>query len=113
MKNKISLHSPKFEGKEKKYLIECINSGWLSQSGKFVSTFEKIISGLNDRYPHLIGLKLIKSQTMHPDGTPFYCGIDASKTSTKSIMTAVGSVEEKKIISNVLSEYSVAPKTYD
>jgi hypothetical protein len=74
---------------------------------------EKIILGLSARYPHRIGLKLIKSQTLHSDGTPFYCGIDASKTSTKSIMTAVGSVYEKKIISNILSEHGVAPKTYD
>lgn len=77
------------------------------------SGIEKISSGLIDFYPHQIGLKLIKSQTLHPDGTPFYCGIDASNTSTKSIMNAVGSVNEKKIISNILSEYSVAPRTYD
>ena len=50
---------------------------------------------------------------MHSDGTPFYCGLNASKTATKIIMTAVGSVEEKKIISNLLSEHHVAPRVYD
>jgi len=74
---------------------------------------EKFLPGLNDRYPYRIGVKLIKSQSLHSDGTPFYCGLNASKTATKIIMTAVGSVEEKKIISNILSEHHVAPRVYD
>ena len=53
---------------------------------------EKFLPGLKDRYPYRIGVKLIKSQSIHSDGTPFYCGLDASKTATKIIMTAVGSV---------------------
>ena len=40
---KISLHSPRFNGNEIKYIKECIKTGWLSSSGKFVKLFEKKI----------------------------------------------------------------------
>ena len=44
MSKNIPLHAPKFLGNEKKYLNQCIESSWLSSSGKFVKTFEKKIS---------------------------------------------------------------------
>ena len=38
------LHDPIFRGKEKKYLNNCINTGYVSYVGKYVSLFEKKIS---------------------------------------------------------------------
>jgi perosamine synthetase len=38
------LHDPLFFGNEKKYLNECIDSGYVSYVGKFVNKFEKKIS---------------------------------------------------------------------
>jgi aminotransferase in exopolysaccharide biosynthesis len=37
----ISLHEPKFIGNEKKYLIDCLDSTFVSSVGKYVDTFEK------------------------------------------------------------------------
>ncbi|HEC1794623.1 TPA: LegC family aminotransferase [Campylobacter lari] len=36
----IPLHEPKFQGNEKRYLNECIDSGFVSSVGKFVDRFE-------------------------------------------------------------------------
>lgn len=40
---KISLHEPKFNGNELKYLKDCIKSTWVSTSGKYINKFEKKI----------------------------------------------------------------------
>ena len=37
----IPLHEPRFAGNEKKYLMECIDSTFVSSVGKFVDEFEK------------------------------------------------------------------------
>ena len=37
----IPLHEPKFNGNEKKYLNDCIDSTYVSSVGKYVDTFEK------------------------------------------------------------------------
>lgn len=42
-KEKIALHEPCFIGNEKKYLIECIDSGFVSSVGEFVTRFEKAL----------------------------------------------------------------------
>jgi perosamine synthetase len=42
--NPIPLHRPKFKGNEKKYLIECIESGYVSSVGPFVKRFEEMVS---------------------------------------------------------------------
>jgi perosamine synthetase len=39
----IPLHEPKFFGNEKKYLLECIDSTYVSSVGKFVDKFESMI----------------------------------------------------------------------
>ena len=39
--NYIPLHEPKFQGNEKKYLNDCINSTFVSSVGKYVNQFEK------------------------------------------------------------------------
>lgn len=37
------LHEPVFQGNEKKYLLECIDSGYVSSVGKFVERFESVV----------------------------------------------------------------------
>ncbi len=46
MSNKgfIPVYKPCFNGNEKKYLIDCIESGWISSKGKYVGLFEKEFS---------------------------------------------------------------------
>jgi perosamine synthetase len=39
--NFIPVNTPVLDGNEKKYLIECIDSGWISSEGPFVERFEK------------------------------------------------------------------------
>ena len=42
---KIELHEPNFKGSNAyRYLKECIDTGWVSSSGKWVTEFEKLIS---------------------------------------------------------------------
>ena len=36
----IALHEPAFEGQERAYVLECIETGWVSSVGKFVDRFE-------------------------------------------------------------------------
>lgn len=43
-KDFIALHEPKFVGKEKEYLNECIDSTFVSSVGMFVNKFEKTIA---------------------------------------------------------------------
>ncbi len=40
----IALHAPKFGGNEKKYLIDCIDSTFVSSVGKYVSRFEEMMA---------------------------------------------------------------------
>jgi perosamine synthetase len=42
--NPIPLHRPKFEGNEKKYLSDCIDTTFVSSAGMFVNQFEEMIS---------------------------------------------------------------------
>lgn len=37
----IPVYAPYLEGNEKKYLLDCIESGWISSRGKYVELFEK------------------------------------------------------------------------
>ena len=37
----IPLNSPSFRGREREYLLECIDSGWISAEGPFVRRFEE------------------------------------------------------------------------
>jgi len=41
--NPVPLHAPVFIGDEKKYLIDCINSTFVSYLGKYVNEFEELI----------------------------------------------------------------------
>ncbi|MCX7386135.1 MAG: DegT/DnrJ/EryC1/StrS family aminotransferase [Planctomycetales bacterium] len=40
----IPVNTPLFGGNEKKYLLECIESGWISSEGPFVSRFEDALA---------------------------------------------------------------------
>lgn len=40
----IPIFEPHFEGKEKSYLAECIDSGWISSQGRFIGAFEAAFS---------------------------------------------------------------------
>ncbi|HHY1327541.1 aminotransferase LegC [Campylobacter jejuni] len=42
-KENIALHEPCFIGNEKKYLLECIDSGFVSSIGEFVTRFEETL----------------------------------------------------------------------
>ncbi|EAK6207653.1 aminotransferase LegC [Campylobacter coli] len=42
-KENIALHEPCFIGNEKKYLLECIDSGFVSSVGEFVTRFEETL----------------------------------------------------------------------
>jgi len=37
----IPLHEPTFRGREKDYVVECIETGWVSTAGQFVERFEQ------------------------------------------------------------------------
>lgn len=43
-KNRIPIYSPIFGEKEKKYLVNCIEKGWISSEGSYISLFEKYIA---------------------------------------------------------------------
>ena len=49
------LHEPIFLGNEKKYLIECIDSSYVSSVGKFVKKFEKKLSNFT-KAPYAVAL---------------------------------------------------------
>jgi perosamine synthetase len=44
MSNFIQVNEPLLDGKEKEYLIQCIDSGWISSEGPFVERFEREFS---------------------------------------------------------------------
>jgi perosamine synthetase len=45
----IPVNEPIFEGNEKKYLNECIDTGWVSSEGPFVEKFEKGMASITSR----------------------------------------------------------------
>ena len=38
---KVPVNIPVFNGNEKKYLLDCIETGWISSSGQYIEKFEK------------------------------------------------------------------------
>ena len=44
MDNFIPVNEPIFIGNEKKYLNECIDTGWISSAGRFITDFEELMS---------------------------------------------------------------------
>ncbi len=49
MKDFIPVNEPLLAGNEKKYLLECIDSGWISSEGPFVKKFEEKFAARMDR----------------------------------------------------------------
>ena len=49
IENCIPVNKPLLEGNERKYLLECIESGWISSDGSFVKKFEEQFSALVGR----------------------------------------------------------------
>ena len=47
--NFIPVNTPKIYGDEKKYINDCLTSGWISSEGKYVKEFEKRFSKFNDK----------------------------------------------------------------
>jgi perosamine synthetase len=45
----IPVNQPLLDGNERKYLVECIETGWISSEGPFVSNFESGLSSLVQR----------------------------------------------------------------
>lgn len=45
----IPVNEPSLQGNEKKYLLECINTGWISSDGPFIERFESGIAMLCNR----------------------------------------------------------------
>ena len=45
----IPVNTPLFIGNEKKYLNDCIDSGWVSSEGYYVKKFEEALSGYYDK----------------------------------------------------------------
>lgn len=41
---RVSLHEPRFLGNEKRYVTECIETGWVSYAGAFVQKFEAALA---------------------------------------------------------------------
>lgn len=73
----------------------------------------QINDALVDRYPEPVGLKIIKSRQLSPDGSPYYTSALLAPASTRWSMQAIGSVLEKSIVSNLLHEEGMAPRVYD
>ena len=49
MQNFIPVNEPLLDGNEKKYINECIDTGWISSEGPFVERFEKSFAEYNSR----------------------------------------------------------------
>lgn len=45
----IPVNTPSLEGNEKKYLAECIDTGWISSEGPFIKKFEDAIAAMSSR----------------------------------------------------------------
>ena len=74
---------------------------------------ERICPSITGIYPQPFGLKIIKSQQISSDGTPYYTSSRLAAASNAITMRAVGSVLEKVAISNLLNMYNVAPRVFD
>jgi perosamine synthetase len=49
MSRMVPVNTPLLSGNEKKYLLECIETGWISSEGEFIKKFEQAFSAYVDR----------------------------------------------------------------
>ncbi|MEM7125476.1 MAG: class I SAM-dependent methyltransferase [Chloroflexota bacterium] len=95
------------------------NKGFPIDLGEYVvylhetSCIQAINPDFEQLYPHPFGLKFFKSSDISPDGTPYYTSPKISSAATAVTMRAVGSIQDKMRISNILSLRGVAPRVYD
>ncbi len=54
----IPVNEPLLNGNEKKYLNECIDTGWISSEGPFIKKFEERLLKLNELAIEQLGLLL-------------------------------------------------------
>ena len=54
MKIKYPVYKPSLNGNEKKYVMECLDSTWISSKGKFISEFE-------NKFAEYLGVKYAAS----------------------------------------------------
>ena len=47
---RIPIHDPRLVGNELKYLLNCIETNWISSQGSYVDEFEKLFSKLHDSW---------------------------------------------------------------
>ncbi|WP_239615834.1 LegC family aminotransferase [Cohnella mopanensis] len=43
-KSFVGLHEPVFQGREKEYVVDCLETGWVSSVGKYVDRFEQMLA---------------------------------------------------------------------
>ena len=78
-----------------------------------VSDIEEFCPSILGQYPVGFGLKIVKSQMISKDTTPYYTSTKNAPASTWFSMRAVGTMLEKMTVSNVLCLDGVAPRVYD
>lgn len=101
LRTKLQLNKIQYEkGQHTIYISECVD-------------IRKLNSELLEAYPHPFGLKIILSQEMSPDNTPYYTSNKLAQSTTHISKWAIGSVREKMIAGNLLSMYGVVPRSYD
>lgn len=100
--DQIQLHEPKFIGNEKKYLNECIDSGFVSSVGEFVVKSEKMMA-------KIAGTKFAVATTNGTSGlhaTLHACGVDETCEAITSALTFVATA-------NAISYTKAAPVFID
>src|SRR5665648_696624 len=75
----IPLHEPRFIGNEKKYLIECIDTTFVSSVGKFVTRFEEMIAeftGAKHAIATVNGTAALHISLLLCDAKPVFIDVD-------------------------------------
>lgn len=99
MKRSVPVNTPVFNGNEKKYLLDCIETGWISAEGKYVKQFENSVAkyvgrkfgiavsnGTAALEAAMIGLNIEKgSDVLMPDFTIISCAQAITKAGLNPI----------------------------
>src|SRR5690242_19010695 len=51
----VALHEPKFGARERELVVDCIDTGWVSSAGRYVTLFEEVIASAIG-VPHAIAV---------------------------------------------------------
>lgn len=96
---KVPVNVPTLDGNEKKYLMECIETGWISSSGSYIERFEKgiadylgvsyaisVCNGTAALEAAVLGLNLPEgSEVIMPDFTIISCAQAITKAGLKPV----------------------------